>query len=58
MKLRLLTFEFPEVIKTQLFPMIQYIIQQTGNEKTQTYQLDAVILIQYQILIANLQGNV
>ena len=38
--------------------MIQYIIQQTGNENTQTYQVDAVILIQYQILITNLQGNV
>ena len=38
--------------------MIQYIIQQTGNENTQIYQVDAVILIQYQILITNLQGNV
>ena len=30
----------------------------TGNESTQTYQLEAVILMQYQILPSNIQGNV
>ena len=34
-----------------------YIIQQTGNENIQTYQLEA-ILIYHQVLITNLQGNV
>ena len=36
---------------------IQYIMQQTGNENTQTYQVDIVVLIKYQILITNLQGS-
>ena len=32
-------------------------MQQTGNENTQTYQVDIVVLIKYQILITNLQGS-
>ena len=28
-------------------------MQQTGNENTQTYQVDIVVLIKYQILITN-----
>ena len=35
-----------------------YIIQQTGNENTHTYQVYVMILIQPQILVTNLQGNV
>ena len=31
-------------------------MQQTGHEKTQTYQVEVVILIQ-QILVTNLQRN-
>ena len=34
-----------------------YIIQQTGNENTGTYQAEVVFLIQHQIPITNLQGN-
>ena len=30
---------------------------QTGNENTQTYQVDIVVSIKYQILITNLQGS-
>ena len=33
-------------------------IQQTGNENTQMHQVEVVILIQLQILVTNLQGNV
>ena len=33
-----------------------HLMQQTGHEKTQTYQVEVVILIQ-QILITNLQRN-
>ena len=32
--------------------------QQTGSEITQTYQVLDIILIEHQILITNLQGNV
>ena len=32
--------------------------QQTGNENTQTDQVEVVILIQYQILVTSLQGNI
>ena len=36
-----------------------YIIQQTGNENTQTYQEDVIIMnYKHQILIIILQGNV
>ena len=35
-----------------------YILQQTGNENTQTYQGVVVIFITCQILITNLKGNV
>ena len=34
-----------------------YIIQQTGKENTPTYQVEVVVLIQHQILVANLNGN-
>ena len=40
------------------FPLLYpYIIQQTGNENTGTYQAEVVFLIQHQIPITNLQGN-
>ena len=35
-----------------------YITQQTGNENTQTHQVEVVILIKHQILIINLWENV
>ena len=35
-----------------------YTIQKTGNEITQTYQLEVVIMIYHQILLTKLQGNV
>ena len=35
-----------------------YIIQRTGNENIHTYQVEVMILIQPQILVTNLQGNV
>ena len=35
-----------------------HVIQQIGNENTQTYQVEVIILIQHQILVTNLQGNV
>ena len=34
-----------------------HIIQQTGNENTQTYQIEVLILIYQQILLTNSQGN-
>ena len=34
-----------------------YIIQQKGNEDTQTYQEEFITLIYHQILVNNLQGN-
>ena len=36
---------------------IPRIIQQTGNENTQTYQVEVVILTEHQILETYLQGN-
>ena len=33
-------------------------IQQTGNENTQTCQVETVILIKHQILVTSLQGDV
>ena len=39
-------------------PKYPYIIKQTGNENTQTYQLVVICLIKHQILVTNLQGNV
>ena len=43
----------------KLLPIIcPYIIQQTGNENIQTYQLEVVILIQHQIHVTALQQNV
>ena len=38
--------------------MYPYIIQQTGSENTQTYQVQHIILNEQQILVTNLQGNV
>ena len=38
--------------------MYPYIIQQTGNENTRTYQVQDIILNEQQILVTNLQGNV
>ena len=38
--------------------MYTYIIQETGNESTQTYHVKVVILIKHQILVANLLGKV
>ena len=35
-----------------------YLIQQTGDEKPQTYQVAVVILIEHQILATYLQRNV
>lgn len=43
----------------QLLPKVSiYIIQQTGDGNTPTYQVQDIILIQHQILVTNLQGNV
>ena len=39
-------------------PYIFQYIQQTRNENTQTYQVEVVILIEHQILVTYLQGNV
>ena len=39
-------------------PKYPYIIKQTGNENTQTYQLVVICLIKHQILVTYLQGNV
>ena len=38
-------------------PWYPYIIQQTGNENTQTYQVEVVILIKHQIFETNFQGK-
>ena len=32
-------------------------MEQTGNENTQTFQVEVIILIYHKILITNLQGN-
>ena len=39
-------------------PKYPYIIKQTGNENSQTYQVVVICLIKHQILVTNLQGNV
>ena len=39
-------------------PQYPYTIQQTGNEITQTYQSEVVIMIEHQILVTKLQRNV
>ena len=38
--------------------IIMNIIGQKANENIQTYQVEAAILIQNQVLMTNLQGNV
>ena len=38
--------------------MYPYIIQQTGSENTQSYQVQDIILNEQQILVTDLQGNV
>ena len=53
-----LSLKLPEVINMQLLPILSSIIQQTGSEKTQTYQVQDIILIKHQILVTNLQQNV
>ena len=50
----LLIFKLLEVINMQLLPIISNIIQQAGNENTQTYKLEVVIWILLQILVTNL----
>ena len=40
-----LTLKLPKVINMKLLPIIPYIIQQTGNENIQAYQVKAVIFI-------------
>ena len=40
-----LTLKLPKVIDMNLLPITPYIIQQTGDEDTQTYQVKAAILI-------------
>ena len=42
----------------KIMNIIMNIIQQKANENIQTYQAEAAILIQNQVLITNLQGNV
>ena len=43
----------------RLLPIVYpYIIQQTGSEITQIYQVQDIILIEHQILVTNFQGNV
>ena len=43
----------------QCLPIVYpYIIQQTGSEITEIYQVQDIILIEHQILVTNLQGNV
>ena len=32
-------------------------MEQTGNENTQTFRVEVIILIHHKILITNLQGN-
>ena len=46
------------MINVNLLPKYPCIIQQTDNENTQTYQVEAAILIKHQALITKLQGNV
>ena len=53
----LLTPLLPQVIKKKLLPIISYIIQETGNENTQTYRVEVVILVKHQILVINLRGH-
>ena len=53
-----LTLKLPEVINMWLLPIVSSIIQQTGSEKTQTYQAQDIILIEHQILVTNLQQDV
>ena len=40
-----LTLWLPEVINVKLLPTNPYIIQETGDENIQTYQVEAAILI-------------
>ena len=40
-----LTLPLPEVINMKLLLQYPYIIQQTGDENTQTYQVEVVNLI-------------
>ena len=40
-----LTLKLPEVINVNLLPTNPYIIQETGDENIQSYQVEAAILI-------------
>ena len=53
----LLTLKSQKWLKQNSPSKNSHIIQQTGNENTQTYQVEVVTLI-YHILITNLKGNV
>ena len=44
------------MIDKQILPKT-YIIQQTGHENIQTYQVKLVILIQHQPFVTNLKGK-
>ena len=46
------------MINVKLLPTNPHIIQETGDENIETYQVEAAILISHQVLITNLQGNV
>ena len=43
---------------TSPYSVYNYVIQWKGSEITQTYQVQDIILIEHQILITSLQGNV
>ena len=50
-------FNSQKGLKSNFSQKYPYIIQQTGKENTPTYQVEVVVLIQHQILVANLNGN-
>ena len=58
MKWDLNPFDYQKWLTIDFSLLYANIIHQTASENTQTYQVQDIILIEHQILITNLQGNV
>ena len=46
-----LTLKHPKVINVKLLPTNPYIIQETGDENIQTYQVEAVLSLKVEVLL-------
>ena len=52
------SFNSQKWLTCNFFLHYPYIIQKTGDENTESYQVEIIILLKHQILPTNSQGNV